>query len=32
MNLSTIDAAIEAYRGTLPEADMRRLAFFRGIW
>ena len=32
MNLSTIDAAIEAYRGTLPEADVRRLEFFRGIW
>ena len=32
MNLSTIDAAIEAYRGILPEADVRRLDFFRGIW
>lgn len=32
MNLSSIDAAIEAYRGTLPADDVRRLGFFRGIW
>lgn len=32
MDLRKIDWALEAYRQTLGEDDIRRLAFFRGLW
>ena len=32
MDLKLIDAALDAYEGTLDEEDVRRVAFFRALW
>jgi FdhE protein len=32
MDLQSIDTAIKAYTGSIQDADVARLAFFRGLW